>query len=235
MTTIGITLDSEEPGGYSPLPWYALRKEYFASVARRGATPIGLPHEPSQVSAYLDMIDGLLLTGGDVDIPPEMYGEQGSTDTLMLKDGRTQFEVALTNEALQRNMPILGVCAGEQLLNVLHGGTLIQHIPDEIDDALEHQQPTPRTEPWHKVTLNKNSKLYAITQTETYRVNSNHHQAVKDVGKGLIVNATAPDGVIEGIERPDHPFCIGVEWHPELEICPQDTALMDAFIAACHG
>ncbi len=229
---IGVTLDAHEPGLYSPMPWYALRKEYFAAITRHGATPIGLSHETECIEDFLQIIDGLLLTGGDIDIPPELYGEETQHEKTVINESRTHFEYALTKIALSTPLPILGICAGQQLMNVILGGTLIQHIPDEVENALEHQQPTPRSEPWHSVTIEENTLLHRITGTTELEVNSNHHQAVKTVGDNVVINATAPDGVIEGIEYPEHPFCLGVEWHPELEINAGDTALLTAFTDA---
>ncbi len=232
---IGITLDAEEGGGYSPLPWYALRKEYFSIIAKLGAIPVGIPHEPSTIGHYIDLIDGLILTGGDFDIPPHLYGADFQHEKVIVKNARTQFEMDLTREAMKISMPILGVCAGEQLLNVLLGGTLVQHIPDEIDSALEHQQPTCRTQPWHEITIIKGTKLHEIVGTEQLKVNSNHHQAVKTVGKDVLISAVAPDGVVEAIEHTQLPFCIGVEWHPELETNEGDIKLFQSFLKACKN
>jgi len=235
---IGITLDAEEGGekgsAYSPLPWYALRKEYFSIISSLGAIPIALPHENTKIDDYIDLIDGLILTGGDFDIPPELYGQQNIHETVVIKNERTAFEYELAQKALRDDMPILGICAGEQLLNVILGGSLIQHIPDEIDSPLEHQQKTPRTEPAHEVSIEKDTMLYAIIGEDKIMVNSNHHQAVKEVGKNVVINAIAPDGVIEGIEYTDHPFCIGLEWHPELEVNKGDRKIFEAFLNACR-
>ena len=142
---IGVTLDSEEPGGYSRLPWYALRQNYCEAVARAGGLPILLPHEPSQAEAYLERIDGLVVTGGAFDVDPALFGAATRHATVKLKTKRTAFEIEITKGALARNMPVLGICGGQQLLNVVLGGTLIQHIPDEVSDALAHEQPNPRT------------------------------------------------------------------------------------------
>jgi putative glutamine amidotransferase len=121
------------------------------------------------------------------------------------------------------------------LLNVALGGTLIQHIPDEIADALAHEQPNPRDEPGHEVEIIAGSKLYDIVGTTSMAVNSAHHQAVKEAAPSLAINARAPDGVIEGIEDPDKRFCIGVEWHPEFEISEGDSRILKAFIIAAGG
>jgi putative glutamine amidotransferase len=229
---IGVTLDSEEPGGYSKLPWYALRQNYSEAVVRAGGLPILLPHEPEQAAAYLDRIDGLVITGGAFDVDPGLFGATTRHATIKTKDKRTAFELAITRGALERDLPILGICGGQQLLNVVLGGTLIQHIPDEVGAALAHEQPNPRTEPGHHVTVKKGTLLHRICGVEELAVNSAHHQAAKDVGPGVVVDAVAEDGVIEGIELPGKRFCLGVQWHPEYSISRGDTKIFDAFIAA---
>jgi putative glutamine amidotransferase len=231
---IGITLDSEGPGGYSKLPWYALRQNYCEAVVRAGGLPILLPHEPEQATAYLDKIGGLLITGGAFDVDPSIFGASTRHPTVKTKDRRTAFEIAVTRGALERNMPVLGICGGQQLLNVILGGTLIQHIPDEVNGALAHEQPNPRTEPGHTVTLKPATRLHKICETDQLQVNSAHHQAVKDVGPDIVIDAVADDGVIEGIEHPGKKFCIGVQWHPEYDISQGDTRIFNAFIAACR-
>ncbi len=234
LPVIGITLDSEEPGGYSSLPWYALRKNYAEAVVRAGGVPVLLPHEPEQVPAYLDMIDGLVVTGGAFDVDPSLFGAAHRHPSVVLKTRRTQFELAILNGALARDLPVLGICGGQQLLNVALGGTLIQHIPDEVETPLAHEQPNPRTEPGHEVAVVPDSKLGAIVGTAVIPVNSAHHQAVKQVAPGCIACAMAVDGVIEGIEDPTRRFCIGVQWHPEYDISPADAALFRAFVEACR-
>lgn len=231
---IGITLDSEPPGGYSKLPWYALRENYCDAVARAGGLPVTLPHEPELAQDYLNRIDGLVITGGAFDVDPVLFGASTRHATVKTKDRRTAFEVAITRMCHEADKPILGICGGEQLLNVVLGGTLIQHIPDEIKNPLAHEQPNPRTEPGHDVSVVTGSLLHRATGRLTMSVNSAHHQAVKDVAPGLTVNATASDGVIEGIEDPRKRFCIGVEWHPEYAIDPGDSRIFDAFIAAAR-
>ena len=232
---IGITLDSEEPGGYSKLPWYALRQNYCDAVAQAGGLPLPLPHHPELAETYLDKIQGLVITGGAFDVDPALFGATSQHETVKLKGRRTAFELAIVKGALDRDMPILGICGGEQLLAVALGGTLIQHIPDEVADCLAHEQPNPRTEPGHDVTLTPGSRLAAIAGKDSIPVNSAHHQAVKQVPASIIVNATTEDGVIEGIEDPARRFCIGVQWHPEYAISPADTALFNAFIEACRS
>jgi putative glutamine amidotransferase len=233
---IGLTLDSEPPGGYSKThPWYALRENYCTAVVEAGGLPILLPHEPEQVSAYLGLINGLVVTGGAFDVDPALFGAASRHASVITKDRRTQFELGVTRGAIAADKPVFGICGGQQLLNVALGGTLIQHIPDEVENPLAHEQPNPRTEPGHKVSITRNTLLHRITGSDTMSVNSAHHQAVKTVAPSLVVDARAPDGVIEGIEDPHRRFCIGVQWHPEFCIDPGDRRIFDALIAACHA
>lgn len=231
---IGITLDSEEPGGYSKFPWYAVRENYCSAIADAGGLPVPLPHEPDLAENYLENIDGLVITGGAFDVDPAIFGDSTRHDTVVTKDRRTAFEIAVTRGAIDRDMPVLGICGGQQLLNVVLGGTLIQHIPDEVQGALPHEQPNPRDEPGHDVSVTAGTLLHRITGTETMSVNSAHHQAVRDIGEDVIIDAVAPDGVIEGIELPGRKFCLGVQWHPEFTIDPGDAKIFDAFIGAAR-
>ena len=235
IPVIGITLDSEEPGGYSKFPWYALRQNYCSAVAAAGGLPLPLPHHPDLAQDYLDRIDGLVITGGAFDVDPALFGADSRHDTVKLKESRTRFELAMITGALARDLPILGICGGQQLLNVVLGGTLVQHIPDEVPGCLAHEQPNPRDQAGHEVTLVAGSRLAAIAGCLRIPVNSAHHQAVKTVAPGCIANAHAGDGVVEGIEDPSRAFCIGVQWHPEFTISPADSALYRAFIEACRS
>jgi putative glutamine amidotransferase len=232
LPLIGVTLDSEQPGGYSKFPWYALRQNYAEAIAAAGGLPVALPHDAALADAYLERIDALVVTGGAFDVDPAMYGEGDRHATVTLKEGRTAMELALTTGALARGKPVLGICGGEQLLAVALGGTLIQHIPDSVPAALEHEQPNPRNEPGHAVAVRRDTLLHRIVGAETMQVNSSHHQAVRDAGPHAVVNAIAPDGVIEGLEDPRYRFCLGVQWHPEFFIDPGDRRIFDALIAA---
>jgi putative glutamine amidotransferase len=232
---IGLSLDWEPPGGYSKQPWYALRENYCAAVAHAGGLPAPLPHEPDLAEAYLDMIDALIVTGGDFDVDPAHFGAASRHETVRTKDRRTEFEIAITEGALERDLPLLGICGGQQLLNVVLGGTLIQHIPDEVEGALAHEQPNPRTEPGHAVRVAPGTLLHRLCGAEEVAVNSAHHQAAKALGPGVVVNAVSPDGVIEGIERPGGRFCLGVQWHPEYLISAADEAIFAGFVDAARA
>ena len=232
---IGLTLDAEEPGGYSKFPWYALRQNYFSSVREAGGLPIALPHDAAAAADYLALCDGILVTGGAFDVDPALYGDTSRHETVSLKPARTDFELAITRAALAANKPVLGICGGEQLLAVALGGTLIQHIPDSIANALPHEQPNPRDQPGHAIAITADTLLARIVGSATMAVNSAHHQAVATPGPGAVVNALAPDGVIEGIEHPGYRFALGVQWHPEFKVDSQDIAILRAFVDAARG
>lgn len=232
---IGVTLDSEQPGGYSKYPWYAMRQNYAEAIAAAGGLPVALPHQAELAAAYLDRIDALVVSGGAFDVDPALYGGGDRHATVTLKQGRTAAELALTSGALARNMPVLGICGGQQLLAVALGGTLIQHIPDAVPGALEHEQPNPRHEPGHAVAVMPGTLLHRIVGSTEMRVNSAHHQAVRHPGPHAVVNAVAPDTVIEGVEDARYRFCLGVQWHPEFCIDPGDRRIFDALVAACGG
>jgi putative glutamine amidotransferase len=231
---IGVTLDSEQPGGYSKYPWYALRRNYLDAVAAAGGLPVAVPHDAALAADYLDRLDALVVTGGAFDVDPSLYGDAARHATVSLKENRTAAELALTAGALARDLPVLGICGGQQLLAVVLGGTLIQHIPDAVMDALPHEQPNPRHEPGHSVYVAPGTLLHSIVGATQMQVNSAHHQAVRDPGPYAIVNATAADGVIEGVEDARHRFCLGVQWHPEYFIDPGDRRIFEALIAACR-
>lgn len=230
--TIGLTLDAEAAGGYSAYPWYALRQNYAAAIAGAGGVPLALPHLPALAADLLDRLDALVVTGGAFDVSPALYGAAETHDSVTLKEGRTEAELALLRGAMARGLPVLGICGGQQLLAVALGGTLIQHIPDAVPDALAHEQPNPRHEAGHAVTVTPETLLHRIVGGTVLHVNSSHHQAVAEPGRG-IVNARAPDGVVEGIEDPARRFCLGVQWHPEFLIDPGDARIFAALVGAC--
>ena len=232
---IGLTMDAEEPGEYSKFPWYALRRNYCGSVVNAGGVPLALANETALVDDYLDTIDGLIVTGGAFDVDPALFGASEVHEKVDLKPDRTEFEMAITKGALARNMPVLGICGGHQLLHVILGGKLIQHIPDVIENALPHEQPNPRDEAGHSITVTEGTLLHSIVGNTEMHVNSAHHQAALDEPEGIVINARAEDGVIEGIEAPAYRFCLGVEWHPEFEIAQGDAKILKALVdASCE-
>jgi putative glutamine amidotransferase len=196
-------------------------EDYRQSVLHVGGEPQVLDLA-TPVHQALAGVGGLLLTGGD-DVAPSRYGETAHPTVVEAETGRDEFEIALIKAAREQGLPILAICRGVQVLNVACGGTLVQDIPSQLAGALAHSLPCPPNEPYtlaHEVWLEKDSLLSRLMRerlgdTDSCEVNSRHHQAVKTVAPGFIVTATAPDGVVEAIEDPALPFCLGVQWHPE--------------------
>jgi len=194
--------------------------DYVESVRRAGGEPVVLSNADDP-SAVLAKVDGVLLTGG-LDVDPALYGEapHPSTETAPERD---RFEIPLSTAAVAQDVPLFAICRGVQVLNVACGGTLVQDIPSQLPGALSHSLPCPPNQSYtlaHEVWLEKDSLLSRLMRerlgdTDSCEVNSRHHQAVKAVAPGFIVTATAPDGVVEAIEDPALPFCLGVQWHPE--------------------
>jgi putative glutamine amidotransferase len=235
LARIGITADTEEPGSYSAFPWYALRRNYCQAVRDAGGLPLMLPHEPDLASNYADDLDGLMVTGGDFDVDPALFGAAERHASVKTKDARTAFELAVTRAALERDLAVFAICGGQQLLHVVLGGRLVQHIPDALAHALPHEQPNPRDQTGHQVEVVAGTRLHAIVGVDRLAVNSAHHQAAADEPDGVMVNARALDGVIEGIEAPGRRFCLGVQWHPEFIISDGDAKLFAAFVEAARG
>ena len=226
---IGITLDFENNSGYSKFPWYAIRENYLTSLHKFGAIPFPLFHTSSVNSEFIKTLDGLVITGGNFDIDPSLYAKSmdGSRN---IKSKRTNFEIEIFNKFLETSKPILGICGGEQLINVVCGGTLIQDILEKNPNALEHEQPNPRNKTSHIVKIKKNTKIIKILKKNSIKVNSAHHQSVDTAGKNIIISGIAPDGTIEAIEHLKHRWCIGVQWHPEFLITNEDKLLIKNFI-----
>jgi putative glutamine amidotransferase len=227
---IGITFDFENSGGYSKFPWYAIRENYLTCLYKFGAIPFPILHENSLNNTLVEILDGLVITGGNFDINPKLYSEN-STGSRYLKDKRTDFEVDIFQNFLRTTKPILGICGGEQLMNVASGGSLIQDINKSIQTTIYHEQENPRNEVSHEISIIKNSKLYNIVKSEKIEVNSAHHQSVNILGKDFISSASASDGIIEAIEHVKHPWCLGLQWHPEFLITMSDIAIIEDFVS----
>ncbi len=233
---IGIVLDSANNGekySYSPKPWYALRKCYSEAVANFGGCPVMLTYD-NDIDDILEFIDGLIIPGGDEDINPKFYGQEIASAKVKVNDERAAFELELAKKAANRNIPILGICNGMQVINVMMGGDLIQHIPDHPDyknSSVNHEQPVPKDAPTHMIILKEGTIASSLAENTEIMVNSTHHQAVCKLGSGLIVSAQAKDGIIEAIESTKHDFMVGVQWHSEYLNTELDSNLFKKLIA----
>jgi putative glutamine amidotransferase len=213
-----------------------LLPDYVESVRRAGGEPRVLE---VSAAASLNDLDGVLLAGGG-DIDPAHYHETRHPQTADPDGARDTFELELARLALERDLPMLGVCRGLQVVNVAAGGTLIQDIPSEVNQAIHHQVDSPLYAIAHEVWVTRGSTLARLMQEElregeVLQVNSRHHQAIKHAGAGLLVSATAPDGVIEAIERPAAQFCVAVQWHPEnFWRTGEFRSLFEEFVRACE-
>lgn len=208
---------------------------YARSVARAGGVAVLIP-PGADAEALAEHLDGLLIPGG-ADIDPKHYGEERHPAAKIVNAPRFEEEWALLQAFEARRKPILGICYGCQLLNVWRGGALYQHLPDLPTVTLKHQransdEPFPR----HFVEVAPDSKLAQIEGQTRFETVSAHHQAIRTVGRGLVITAYSPDGVVEAIEDPTHPFFIGVQWHPERDPdAPATRRLFEAFVKACRA
>ena len=182
---IGIILDFEQQGEYSNFPYYVLRANYFDAIEKFGGVPLAIPYSLENIEKFSSMLDGLMIAGGNFDISPELYGVSQIHETIKTNQKRTDFEWRLTKSFLETGKPILGICGGMQLLNVILGGTLIQDIATEIPNALQHEVKD-RLKPAHKVNVSKKTKLFEIVNSEIIETNTSHHQAVKNLGKNIL-------------------------------------------------
>jgi putative glutamine amidotransferase len=192
--------------------------DYVASVEQTGAKVRVLEVSDSP-RTLVGMLNGVVLTGGG-DVDPVLYGEERHESVDDAEPGRDEFEIDLARRAMAADLPLLAICRGAQVLNVAVGGTLIQDIPSSVESDLKHAISTPRDAVAHEVSITPGSRLHealgaSVAAAGTCRVNSRHHQSVGRLGEGLVVTATAADGVVEAIEQPVARFCLGIQWHPE--------------------
>lgn len=212
------------------------REYYVDSVWQAGGLPIILSpiRDFNEAAEYLELIDGLLLTGGG-DISPVYLGELPLRGIGECFPERDRGEILLTQSAIQREVPVLGICRGIQVLAVAAGGKIYQDIQSQYPKAILHSQTASRQYPWHEVDI-ADSLLYRVIKEKKIAVNSLHHQAVSEIPPGFCQNAVAVDGIIEGIEKVGAKFCLGVQWHPEsMEGDTYSKALFTGFITACEG
>ncbi len=215
--------------------WEYVRDNYTRSVYRAGGLPIIFPMsstEDTVLDEYLANVDGVLFTGGE-DVHPKHYGEAVRPLCDKIDPERDDFELGLARRALERRIPTFGICRGLQLLNVACGGTLYQDLSERPGTRPEHRtKREERAQLRHGVRILPDTRLREIIGSEEVKVTSTHHQLINRLGNGLRVAALGDDGIIEGIERPDHPFFLAVQWHPErmADHHPDQFALFQALV-----
>ena len=209
---------------------------YMDGISEAGGIPVMLPltHDKRVIEQLLDTVQGVLLTGGH-DVNPEMYGEKRMPECGTPCGERDLMESEVLKQALDRDIPVLGICRGIQFINAYLGGTLYQNLPSQHASDIEHHQKPPYDEPVHSVNIMKDSGLYRLLGKETIQVNSYHHQAVKEKASILSTMALSEDGLIEAVEMPDKRFVWAVQWHPELSFRKDENSRMifDEFIRKC--
>ncbi len=193
--------------------------DYLKSIKRAGGDPRVLDPATDRATEVVESVHGLLLTGG-ADVDPARYGEERQSTVAVIDPQRDQFEIELIGLAVAKGVPVFGICRGLQILNVALGGDLHQDLSSQTSTTLEHSKPSPLNAVAHEVWVSRGSVLASLMReklagADSCGVNSRHHQAVRRVADGFEVTATAPDGVIEGIEHRGLPFCVAVQWHPE--------------------
>jgi len=206
---------------------------YVNAVVKAGGTPFLIPliTDEAKLDEILSRTDGLILSGGG-DIYSQFFGEELHPAVESFDLERDRYEISLVKQAAERQMPILGICRGCQLINVAFGGNLIQDIPSQVPEStVNHNQEEAREIPTHSVNVNPESRLYQIAKSEQIKVNSFHHQAVNVVAPGFEAVASAEDGVIEAIESTEGKFIMGVQWHPENGAVDNDPVMLETFQA----
>jgi gamma-glutamyl-gamma-aminobutyrate hydrolase PuuD len=201
--------------------------DYVRAVERAGGRPILVPPSHDGIDETLDAVDGLVFSGGS-DLDPELYGQEAHPETLGVFAERDRAELELLEAALARDLPVLAICRGSQVLNVAQGGDLVQHLPDLVGD--EKHKHTPGTFAEHDVTIEPGTRLAELLGD--HAVKSHHHQGLGRLGDGLRPAAHAEDGVVEAVEDPGRRFTLGVLWHPEAG---EDMKLFEGLVAAAAG
>ena len=226
---IGITTYAEQARwGVWDSPAALIPLAYVHAVERAGGRPLLVPSSEEAIEETLDALDGLLLSGGS-DIDPELYGAEAHPETNGVRPERDRAEIALLRAALERDMPVLAVCRGSQVLNIARGGDIVQHLPEVVGD--EKHKHTPGVFGDHDVDLVPGTRLQRVLGDRA-PVKSHHHQGYGSLGEGLQEAARADDGTIEAIEDPSRRFALGVLWHPEEG---EDFALFGELVDEARG
>jgi putative glutamine amidotransferase len=223
---VGITTYvTDAHWGYWNLEAALIPSDYVNAVAQAGGRPLLVPPSLDGVEETLDALDAVVFTGGS-DVDPDLYGEDAHPETFGINRLRDEAELALLAAALERDMPVLGICRGIQVLNVAMGGDLHQHVPELVGHE-GHKHDPPGEFVAHDVAVEPKSRLAEMLGERT-TVMSHHHQGVKSLAPGLVESARADDGLVEAVEAPDKRFTVGVLWHPEAG---RDARLFEGLVA----
>lgn len=231
---IGITMDWQESGSFSTRPHVCLREHYFQAIHKAGGLAIAIPYHQEALPEYMEMIDGVVVPGGDFAFRDEWYIDPSATKPFE-PSPRLDSDITLLEHCFQKKIPIFGICAGMQMMGAMHGCKLTEDVHGYYNLTTHHTNETSRTVTSHEVLVEPDSLFHQIVGCDSFRVNTAHREAIIEVSDAVHVSAKASDGVIEAIEIPSHPFAIGVQWHPEFfteEESPH-FALFKALIAAC--
>ena len=231
ITTYGRNAENE----------FTLPAEYVDAVRRAGGIPVLIPAGETAIDALLSRLDGLVLSGGG-DVNPELYAGNKHIEIYMVDPERDGMEMTLSRKVATNGMPTLCICRGLQVLNVALGGSLVEHLPDEVGEAINHRNPPPgpdqiSSHALHPLRVDGASRLAEILGAVEVEPASWHHQAVRRLADGLRVTARADDGTIEAAEATDHPWLVAVQWHPEITAAddPTQQRIFDAFVAAARS
>jgi putative glutamine amidotransferase len=222
---VGITTYVEPARwGYWDLEAALIPSDYVNAIQRAGGRPLLVPPVEHGVEETLEALDGIVFTGGS-DIDPGEYGAEAHPETFGVRPERDRAELALLEAALERDMPVLGICRGIQVLNVARGGDLEQHLPEVVGHE-QHKHNPPGIFADHEVAIEPDTRLAALLGS-AHAVKSHHHQGLRQLGEGLVETAHADDGTVEAIEDPNRRFALGVLWHPEAG---EDLRLFEALV-----
>lgn len=237
---IGVLMDYEAEGSFSSRPHYALRLAYFDAIEAAGGTPVALPYLTDSAEAFLDLVDGMVLPGGFYPFPASYYGDKPEMAANI--HPRAKFETEFTGRILSRDIPLLGICAGMQVMATTLGATIHRDVHTAYETNIDHLNEKPAEEFAHSVSISPGTLLHRVTGCDTMQVNTAHREGIDiaDNGEGidgLVINARAPDGVVEGLEIISNRFALGVQWHPEffLDAGNPHLALFEALVTQASG
>lgn len=213
---IGILCDIDKDAKKDS-PRYFVKSNYVSAIREAGGVPLIIPplKDENDLTKSLNLIDGLLIPGGD-DIDPKYFNEKPHPSITLTDPEIMEFQLEFCRKAIGKDLPVFGICAGHQIINIACGGNIYQDIPSQYSNPIKHKRDEDeKQDPTHNIKIERSTKLYNIFQKDEILVNSTHHQALRDIAEGFIVTARSEDEIIEAIESKKHNFVIGVQWHPE--------------------